>query len=55
VVDELWVHGPPEKSREHIHRYLRPGVTSVNVYLADAPDPSPMALPGLLAQLKEPS
>ncbi|MFF0814840.1 LLM class F420-dependent oxidoreductase [Rhodococcus sp. NPDC003318] len=42
VVDQLIVHGPAEKCREHIERYVDAGVTTPVIALTVDGDPAPM-------------
>ncbi|MFG2426731.1 LLM class F420-dependent oxidoreductase [Streptomyces sp. NPDC048590] len=53
LVDALWLHGDPAAVRERIRAYLRPGVTTVLLYVANTPElhRSPDSLTGLLAEL----
>lgn len=51
VVDELWINGSVEHCRAKISRFLMPGVTSVNLYLA--PTPEIEADPGYLLRVLE--
>lgn len=38
VVDDLWIHGPPEACREQIARFVVPGVTTVLLFVAPTPE-----------------
>ncbi|MFI6398417.1 LLM class F420-dependent oxidoreductase [Rhodococcus coprophilus] len=42
VVDDLIVHGAPEKCREHVERYMDNGVTTPAIALLPSEDPAPM-------------
>jgi alkanesulfonate monooxygenase SsuD/methylene tetrahydromethanopterin reductase-like flavin-dependent oxidoreductase (luciferase family) len=38
VVDELWIHGAPERCRELIEHYLHPQVTTAVLYVTPTPE-----------------
>ena len=42
VVDQLIVHGPADRCREHIERYVDTGVTTPVIALVAPGDPAPM-------------
>jgi alkanesulfonate monooxygenase SsuD/methylene tetrahydromethanopterin reductase-like flavin-dependent oxidoreductase (luciferase family) len=54
LVDELWLHGEPDELRERIARFVRPGVSTVLLYIAPTPElaADPDRLPGLLDRLR---
>jgi probable F420-dependent oxidoreductase len=54
LVDALWVHGHPDRCRELIERYVRPGVDAVNLFVAPGPGvpDDPAGLAALLRRLQ---
>ncbi|BAJ31762.1 MULTISPECIES: LLM class F420-dependent oxidoreductase [Kitasatospora] len=49
LVDDLFLHGPPERIRERLREFLLPGVTAVQLYVS--PPPDALAVPERLFDL----